>query len=304
MNQTNEWYGLKKEVTDWKGIMELYNDFSEQIEPRPNGRGSRWICRGDKYCSQLKTSLEKKFDLYGISDAKEKRKYEKNMIRKFQRKASLYLGHEPDPDDILEWLSVMQHYEAPTRLLDWTYSFFNAVYFALAENEKGIVWAFNAALANKPAEIEKMIPHKIKFKAYEEYFMKKEDILKIHSSGDKLKDLAIASYLIEEPMLTVYAVNPFKLNQRLTMQQGLFLIVGDIAESFDSNIKELFKQVGKKGDENLFKIPLRPDTTERKNILRRLKDMHITNETLFPGLVGFAKSVGESLAYPEQYPVD
>ena len=38
----------------------------------------------------------------------------------------------PDRRDLLAWLSVMQHYDVPTRLLDWTSNFWVAVYFACA----------------------------------------------------------------------------------------------------------------------------------------------------------------------------
>jgi hypothetical protein len=32
------------------------------------------------------------------------------------------LADTPDQDDWLEWIALMQHYGAPTRFLDWTYS--------------------------------------------------------------------------------------------------------------------------------------------------------------------------------------
>jgi hypothetical protein len=52
----------------------------------------------------------------------------------------------PDLDDTLEWLALMRHHGAPTRLLDWTYSFFVAVYFACEEaktNAPCVVYALD-----------------------------------------------------------------------------------------------------------------------------------------------------------------
>ena len=45
---------------------------------------------------------------------------EKRILRIFQRKGHLFLTHIPDRLDIFQWLALMQHYGAPTRLLDFT----------------------------------------------------------------------------------------------------------------------------------------------------------------------------------------
>ncbi|MHC4478210.1 MAG: FRG domain-containing protein [Planctomycetota bacterium] len=266
-------------------------------------RTLRWIFRGErterKESKALRTKLEKSFKEYGV-ELKKKQKYEKGLIRLFQRKAALYLKHEPDKDDMLEWLAVMQHYGAPTRLMDWTYSFYIAVYFALAENEEGgVVWAFNAASANDPTQIESKIPKVSRLNELAKQFEARDDALGIRGEGDKLKDLAITCYLIENPFPLVYAVNPFRLNKRLTVQQGLFLLPGDGRKTFKENLRNHFENGIEDLQQNLHKIELKTVRGERKKILRKLRDMNITNEALFPGLGGFAKSVGEYLAYPE-----
>src|ERR1041384_342644 len=43
---------------------------------------------------------------------------EARMLRIFKRKAHQFLQHIPPPDDDLQWLALMQHHGAPTRLLD------------------------------------------------------------------------------------------------------------------------------------------------------------------------------------------
>ena len=74
---------------------------------------------------------------------------------------------------------------------------------------------------------------------------------------------------------------------------------GDITKPFAKNLTVTFGSIDQT-KENLRKVKIIPQKEERKKILEELKDMNISNETLFPGLDGFAKSVGEGLAYPRE----
>ena len=71
-------------------------------------------------------------------------------MRRFKRECHHHTGQLPKPADTMEWLSLMQHYGAPTRLLDWTYSFYAAVFFAVdgaapaSAGNTCCVWAVNA----------------------------------------------------------------------------------------------------------------------------------------------------------------
>jgi len=262
----------------------------------------RWIFRAEKPGQNFTTTLEEKFRLNGISVKKDKIEGERQTIRKFQRKAALYLEHEPDKDDILEWLAIMRHRGAPTRFLDWTYSFYVAVYLVLNERQKGVVWALKVSAINKPEPIVKRIcERKDGFRMFSKallHYLKQCDFLGIRQEGDKLIDLAVACYLIEAnpPLPCVYPVNPFRLNKRLSVQQGLFLMPGDITKPFAKNLTETFGSIGET-KEHLGRVEIATQTQNRKEILKKLKDMNISNEALFPGLDGFARSVGEGLAY-------
>src|SRR6266542_4366174 len=62
--------------------------------------------------------------------------FEDALLREFQRGYHLYDSRTPHPDHTLEWLSVMQHHGAPSRILDLSFSLYVAVHFAIDEAEE------------------------------------------------------------------------------------------------------------------------------------------------------------------------
>ncbi len=219
--------------TERDEIIECWQDvqkFEEELFPvkKQDGRqfpvaAPRCVFRAGKSGRNLETSLQEKFNLNGVKK-EDKVERERGLIREFQRRVALYLERGPDKDDILEWLAIMRHHGAQTRLLDWTYSFYIAVYLALNENEKGIAWALDYSRINKPEPIVKKICEQEdgfgKFSRALLHYMRKCDFLGIQQEGDKLIDLVIAWYLIEAkpPLPCVYPANPFRLNKRLSVQ--------------------------------------------------------------------------------------
>jgi hypothetical protein len=94
----------------------------------------------------------------------------------------------------------------------------------------------------------------------------------------------------------VYHENPLHLNERLTIQQGVFLCPGDISSSFLDN---LLAMSGWESEKNIVKVRLTLDGGQVRRFAKTLKGMNLGSAALFPDLDGFARSLGEHLLHYE-----
>jgi FRG domain len=226
-----------------------------------------WAFRGQReHRLPLFTALSRYFLDYGIAPrvwaAQEER-----ILRIFKRKAHQYVDQPPSLDDSFQWLALMQHYGAPTRLLDFTWSPYVAAFFALSRSlEDGAVWALNPASATTPAskETDPRLPGN-----FERHFLRGE-----------------------EPV--VWLGEPHTMNRRLIAQSGTFVVPGILDRPLDRILIEA----------NPAECPMAKFVLSHKirdTALRELYRMNITYATLFPDLDGLARSLGYELEFHWAY---
>lgn len=247
-----------------KITLQSWDEFDAAVGEMPF---RRWLFRGHADASwkletslyRLFTDLQKTFEISGIENmrwyARDRR--ETAMINQFKANAHLYLKTLPrNSESNLEWLSIMQHFGCPTRLLDVTASPYIALYFALEEGHgDAVVYAFNHGEFRK-VDIEVL---------GQEY---QQSVLK-NKKGSK------AFIIPYEPKQT---------NERLVAQQGAFLVPSNNYEKIGTIISMY------RSDEPLAKKFIIPAKLRLKG-LKKLRRMNITAASLFPGLDGFCRSL-------------
>ncbi len=76
---------------------------------------------------------------------------EKHLLRNFRKYAQASMGEKPD--SLWHLLTMAQHHGLPTRLMDWTYSPYIALHFALANLKRfdtdGVIWSVDFAKAHQ-----------------------------------------------------------------------------------------------------------------------------------------------------------
>ena len=88
-----------------------------------------WLFRGQ---SDARWGLQSSFErAYKTIDPELWAAVEQYSMEAFRGRLHLFDSNPPSEGDALEWLALMQHHGAPTRLLDWTRSPTIAAYFAL-----------------------------------------------------------------------------------------------------------------------------------------------------------------------------
>lgn len=199
------------------------------------------------------------------------------MIREFQRRLHHYMGDVPDEHELDEWMALMQHHGAPTRLLDFTYSPYVAAYFAFeaAEfNSELAIWAVNTDWCEKRLKDH----HRILAAHYLSY-------------QQQWTPQAFKAIFMQRPFTKLMlSVTPRLLNERLASQRGTFSCQGDMTVGFTENLSEFTG--GDCLDRKVIEyvIPTGDRGQTRDCALKQLDDMNINRITLFPGLDGFAES--------------
>jgi hypothetical protein len=216
---------------------------------------------------------------------------EQGIIRRFKRQYHLFSGAAPNDQDHIEWLSLMQHHGAPTRMVDITYSAYVGLFFALEGyqvGERAALWCFNKEWLDLGYDA----------RASESYHHE-------YACDPDGRWLSLFELVLEETATKVYALNPYRMPERLTAQQGGFILPIDVKQPFMSNLAEMPRVPEWNGRKPacgvaILKIGLRFDKVQLDEVRRGLNTMNINSGTLFPGLDGHARSLRDRISLPEQ----
>jgi len=261
-----------------------------------------WYFRGQSNSTwELSSTMERIGNIY--SEILFPEKDEAGFIFELKRRAHHYLAHPPADNDSLEWLSILQHYGCPTRLLDFTHSFYVAAFFAVeTAEEDSAIWAINHKSINNS------LASKLDLKTTPQMSLYDENSRNIN---------LVQQYIGQEKRSNklVVDVEPIILTERLSIQQGLFMFPLDGHSRFMDNLFSSFDITRKQFEESVINPIKSDDVTDEQissaslikiilphgcseTVIHDLKKMNITAATLFPGLDGFARSLRIRLHLP------
>jgi hypothetical protein len=303
---------------NWAEITQAFDSFPPpSLSFDVGGELSRdtWIFRGLKSADYgLEPSIER-----AIQQPERWAAFEPLLLEEFQSKARLYSAADLPPlDEKLSWLALMQHHGVPTRLLDFTFSPYLALYFALRSRTKGekksplvTVWAIDgeavmqAALriSDKADSEAEAIKEPIRdvdaspvtaslarnLLAYARRTLQFSHTYRTEVVAKTLETGGIRRLCLDQNGLVTLAL-PSIQNLRLSNQQGVFLFNGAEGLTFHQS---LFKMMAADGRLwcRLFQIP----ASELSEIERRLFQMNIHDLALFPDMEGLAGFINQRI---------
>lgn len=278
MEKHNPYVFCEYEVKSWDDARKLLVHLSD------------WVFRGQSNKDwKLQTTLERA-SIVNNADIRAIPLFEKKIIERFQRRALYYLDKVPETSNLLEWISLIQHHGGPTRLLDFTYSYYVATYFSIESAlQDSALFCLNKNLVySNGLETEKW---------------------RGCDKGSNFGTIQYCNSALNEQTLSplVMLIEPFNMHERLSRQQGLFALPFEGRQAFEYNLSLTVSKFQKdlpvsykldnfedflevlKDDCVLLKIVI--PKKHHSEIRRDLLSMNITTETLFPGIDGFAKSL-------------
>ncbi|ANE50606.1 FRG domain-containing protein [Flavisolibacter tropicus] len=245
--------------------LNTWADFKQTVD----GLSDNWAYRGQANADwHLENAIERTdfIKLYkGI---------EADFLAEFQRGARNYLQKDQTPEHLIEWLALMQHHGAPTRLLDFSRSPFIAAYFAFELSLPHIdrylsIWAFNTNF--------------IRLRALE--ILQSQFAVELEQSGNRINDILFEKIFFQNNRSLIFPVEPFRMNRRYSLQQSIFVSTGNSYEPFMKQLEFL------KDDMEKAVVKLELPTVLQKEVLRDLLKMNLNRASLFPDLDGYAASL-------------
>jgi hypothetical protein len=197
------------------------------------------------------------------------RAVEREALTDFKRHAHLDVppGMLFSDRNLIGWWALMQHYGAPTRLLDWTESAFVAAYFAVERDPD----AAGSVFALLPGALERAMRAAF-------------------ADHDTARDEHKRFVEQDPPRPSLYAIELKRHTNRMGAQQTLFTVSPQILADHQELIASVIPV--EKATQLEFRRYVIPPAL-KPEFMRRLRTMNITARALFPGIDGLGRSITE-----------
>lgn len=239
-----------------------------------NGLPNNYFFRDQADASwPLKSSLERVIGLEWT--AAKAQQFEDFALQQFRSKFHLYDHENSHPTSKLAWLSVMQHYGVPTRLLDFTESPYIALYFALESYSHHLGKEIALFAFDYSAVLQRSIDH---IQSKDLGF--RETRASVFERQDEIFDSVVDRFSYD----IAWIAEPLVLNARLDRQGGSFLLSGNRSLQIEAVLGLPLYQ-----DADMQKLVIPPDLVS--GVFALLRKMNITSKSLYGDLEGLARSI-------------
>lgn len=243
-------------VETWRDLQDVL--FADSWQPRLGRFRSPYVFRGSASNeSTILSSLQRgRFE-----------RHEHHLLKHFRKYA-----HRSDVpgDSVWNWISLAKHHGLPTRLLDWSYSPYVALHFAVQDprsfDRDGAVWCVNFL------RVHQMLPDRLRELLREE----EANIFTAEMLGRVARTFQEIDRLAETDFVLFF--EPPSLDDRIVNQFALF----SLPSSARLHLHEHLSQEG------LLRRVVIPAGLKWE-IRDKLDQANITERVLFPGLDGLAQ---------------
>lgn len=199
--------------------------------------------------------------------------YEQYISTNFMIHTMRLNSNAPQRYDRASWLTLMQHYGLPTRLLDWSESPLVALYFALSSNKNAktdaAVWVLNPMKLNKKVSYGEYVPPI----SYDSLRGDLEGAFSNHDNND---------YELQNRIIACHGVG---CDLRMYVQQSDFTI---------HSTTERLDQILKLDESCDYFYKIRIPQQIRKQLLAQLDAMGFRESSIYPDMEHIAKEQADS----------
>ncbi|MDV8008962.1 FRG domain-containing protein [Rhodococcus sp. IEGM 1318] len=200
------------------------------------------------------------------------------LLERFRERSGPFRAG-PQPADSIELLFEMQHYGAPTRLLDWSENALVSLWFAVTgkSDNDSAVWILDPSKWNDLAFSQNNhVKNVLSPLSQEVNAMQPWN----SARNDRLSNAPICIYGTHN-------------NRRIVSQRGTFTLSGRSTEPMEEFIKTLVHDNPQLEEEILSKITI--PHSSRNKIKQELYHLGFTHSMIFPDLVGLASELDDRL---------